>query len=242
MRFLWIANLASTFHRTDFLRIILVEDNESLAKGISYRMEDIGHAVDVLDDGLSADEYLRSSGGDVVILDINLPGLDGLSILRNMRARGDERPVIMLTARADIQERVAGLDMGADDYLVKPFEMEELEARIRALARRKPRELRNRLELGPVALDLDARQLAIDDQPVPIPRREISVLELLLTAQGRTVSKQDLLDHTYGVGSDIEESAIEVHVSRLRKRLRPHGLTITVQRGLGYALIEEDAT
>ena len=220
------------------MRIILVEDNESLAKGISYRMEDAGHAVDIVNDGLAADEYLRSDGGDVVILDINLPGLDGLSVLKNMRARGDERPVIMLTARSDLEERVAGLDMGADDYLVKPFEMEELVARLRALARRKPREIRNRLELGALALDLDARQVEIEGEPVQIPRREVSVLELLLAAGGRTVSKRDLLDHTYGVGADVEESAIEVHISRLRKRLGPHGLTITVQRGLGYAIAD----
>ena len=222
------------------MRIILVEDNESLAKGISYRMQDIGHAVDVLHDGLAADEYLRTDGGDVVVLDINLPGLDGLSVLRNMRDRGDERPVIMLSARSDTEERVAGLDMGADDYLVKPFEMEELEARLRALARRKTRAIRNRIELGAVALDLDARQVELGGDPTPIPRREISVLELLLAAQGRTVSKRDLLEHTYGVGADVEESAIEVHVSRLRKRLRPHGVTIAVQRGLGYALASEE--
>ncbi len=220
------------------MRITLVEDNVSLAKGIAYRMEDVGHAVDVLHDGASADDFLATDGGDVVILDINLPGLDGLSILRNMRARGDERPVIMLTARSDTHERVAGLDMGADDYLVKPFEMDELVARIRALARRKPHALRNRLELGQVAMDLDARQVEIDGAPIQMPRREVSVLELLLTAKGRNVTKQDLLEHTYGVGADVEESAVEVHISRLRKRLRPHGLTIVVQRGLGYALSE----
>lgn len=222
------------------LRIILIEDNDSLAKGISYRMKDAGHAVDLLSDGLQADSYLQTDGGDVVILDINLPGLDGLSVLRNMRSRGDDRPVIMLTARSDTHDRVTGLDAGADDYLVKPFEMTELEARVRALARRKPREIRARLELGPVALDLDARQVEIDGTPVAMPRREVSVLELLLTAQGRTVSKQDLLDHTYGTGADVEESAVEVHVSRLRKRLRPHGVVISVQRGLGYAMGVQD--
>lgn len=223
------------------MRIVLVEDNESLAKGISYRMEDAGHAVDILSDGLQADDYLRSDGGDVVILDINLPGLDGLSILRHMRARGDERPVIMLTTRSDTNERVQGLDSGADDYLVKPFDMAELEARLRALARRKTRELRERLVMGPLALDVGARQVEINGEPLSMPRREVSVLELLLSAQSRTVPKSDLLDHTYGVGADVEESAVEVHVSRLRKRLRPHGLTISVQRGLGYAITTEEA-
>ena len=224
------------------MRITLVEDNVSLARGIAYRIEDVGHSVDIFHDGVAADEFLASDGGDVIILDINLPGLDGLSILRNMRARGDERPVIMLTASSDTRERVAGLDMGADDYLVKPFEMDELVARIRALARRKPHALRNRLELGQMTLDLDARQVEIDEKPIQMPRREVSVLELLLTANGRNVTKQDLLEHTYGVGADVEESAVEVHISRLRKRLRPHGLNIVVQRGLGYALVEGSAS
>ena len=222
------------------MRIVLIEDNESLAKGISYRMQDAGHSVDHLSDGMAADEYLRDDGGDVVVLDINLPGLDGLTILRNMRARGDERPVIMLSARSGTRERIAGLDMGADDYLVKPFEMEELEARLRALGRRKSREIRDRLTLGPLSLDLDSRQVEIHGKVEAMPRREISVLELLLAAGGRTVSKNNLLEHTYGVGADIEESAVEVHISRLRKRLRPHGLTISVQRGLGYMLLQED--
>lgn len=224
------------------MRIILVEDNESLAKGISYRLQDAGHSVDIVDDGLAADDYLRDAGGDVVVLDINLPGLDGLSILRNIRARGDERPVIMLSARSDTEERVAGLDSGADDYLVKPFEMDELLARLRALARRKPRGITNRLSLGPVVLDLDARQVRINDIPIRMPRREVSILELLLSAQGRIVSKEDLLEHTYGVGANVEETAVEVFVSRLRKRLRPHGVRIGVQRGLGYAIALEDAS
>lgn len=224
------------------MRIVLVEDNESLAKGITYRLEDLGHSVDTLSDGLHADDHLRTDGGDMVILDINLPGLDGLSILKHMRDRGDHRPVILLTARSGTRERVRGLDSGADDYLVKPFDMAELEARIRALARRQPREIRDTLSLGPVALDLGARQVEIDGVATAMPRREISVLELLLSAQGRTVPKSDLLDHTYGVGADVEESAIEVHVSRLRKRLKPHGISIRVQRGLGYSIEQEGGT
>ena len=140
------ANLAPTLHGADFLRIVLVEDNEGLAKGITYRLEDLGHSVDTLSDGLHADDHLRADGGDIVILDINLPGLDRLSILKHMRDRGDHRPVILLTARSGTRERVRGLDSGADDYLVKPFDMAELEARIRALARRKPREIRDYLD------------------------------------------------------------------------------------------------
>ncbi|MDJ0995014.1 MAG: response regulator transcription factor [Dinoroseobacter sp.] len=221
------------------MHIVLVEDNESLAKGITYRMQDSGHAVDVIADGAQADEFLRASGGDVIILDINLPGLDGLSVLRNMRARGDGRPVILLTARSETEDRVKGLDAGADDYLIKPFDMDELEARVRALGRRQDRELRDVLTLGPLSFDLSARQVKLNGVTEPLPRREVAVLEALLTAQGRTVSKTGLLENVYGTGADVDEGAIEVHVSRLRKRLKPHGLAIRVQRGLGYALVTE---
>lgn len=190
----------------------------------------------MISDGLAADEFLRSGGGDLVILDINLPRLDGVSLVRAMRARGDGRPVLLLTARAETHDRVAGLDAGADDYLVKPFEMAELEARLRALSRRRAQDPRPALSLGPLTLDLSGRQVAIGGEIQPMPRREIAVLESLLLAEGRTVSKPDLLDHVYGTGADVDESAIEVHVSRLRKRLKPHGLSIAVRRGIGYAL------
>lgn len=224
------------------MRIVLVEDNASLARGIAYRMEDSGHAVDILSDGLQADDFLRSDDADVVILDINLPGLDGLSVLRRMRERGDERPVIVLTARSETEDRVRGLDSGADDYLVKPFEIAELEARVRALARRRETRLRHALELGPLRLDIGTRQVEIAGEPQTLPRREVSVLERLLDANGRTVPKADLIRHTYGVGADVEESAIESHISRLRKRLRAHGILIRVQRGLGYSIaLEEEA-
>lgn len=218
------------------MRIVLVEDNAALAQGITYRLQDAGHSVDHIDDGRAAEDFLRSDQADLVILDINLPGQSGLDVLRRMRARGDTRPVLLLTARAETVDRVRGLDAGADDYLVKPFEMMELEARIRALSRRKPALYRKALCLGPVVLDLDARQVVVAGTPQSIPRREIALLEALLNAEGRNVSKQRLLEHAYGTGSDTDETAIEVHISRLRKRLKPHAIAITVQRGLGYAI------
>jgi DNA-binding response OmpR family regulator len=224
------------------MRIVLVEDNQSLARGITYRLQDLGHAVDLISDGLAADEFLRGGGGDMVILDINLPRMDGLTLLRDMRARGDGRPVLLLTARAETHDRVEGLDAGADDYLVKPFAMAELEARLRALTRRRAHDHRPTLRLGPLALDLAGRQVTIDGTAQDLPRREVAVLESLMLAEGRTVSKHDLLDHVYGTGADVDETAIEVHVSRLRKRLKPHGLMIRVRRGMGYAIaLAEDA-
>ena len=224
------------------MRIVLVEDNQSLAQGITYRLQDLGHAVDLVSDGLAADEFLRGGGGDMVILDINLPRVDGLTLLKDMRARGDGRPVLLLTARAETHDRVEGLDAGADDYLVKPFAMAELEARLRALTRRRAHDHRPTLRLGPLALDLAGRQVTIDDMAQDLPRREVAVLESLMLAEGRTVSKHDLLDHVYGTGADVDDTAIEVHVSRLRKRLKPHGLMIRVRRGMGYAIaLAEDA-
>lgn len=220
------------------MRIAVVEDNESLAKGIAYKFEDAGHAVDIIRDGDDADAFLRNDGNDILILDINLPGQDGLTILRNMRRRGDHRPVILLTARSDTNARILGLDAGADDYLVKPFVMEELEARVRALTRRSPGPVRKSLQFGNVVMDLASRQVEANGHIIELPRRELAILEALIRADGRIVPKDSLIEHTYGTGSDVEDTAIEANISRLRKRLVPHGIEIRAQRGLGYALRE----
>ena len=221
------------------MRITLVEDNISLAKGITYRLEDAGHAVDMLHDGGAAQEYLSHDKADLVILDINLPGMDGLTLLAQMRGRGDTRPVILLTARTDTQDRVAGLDAGADDYLIKPFEMAELEARVRALLRRRAIPQQQLRAFGALHFDPAARQLFEGEIEIDLPRRELSVFECLLAAEGRTASKNTVLDHVYGVGADVEETVVEVYVSRLRSRLKQNGITIRTRRGLGYQMSAE---
>lgn len=223
------------------MQITLVEDNVGLARGIAYRLQDIGHAVNVLHDGAEAEQFLKTDTSDLVILDINLPGQDGLSLLKGLRARDDLRPVILLTARAETEDRVIGLDAGADDYLIKPFEMAELEARVRALSRRRAVPTRQLTEIGKLQFDPSARQFFHKGTAIDIPRRELAVLECLLAADGRLVSKTALLDHAYGVGADVEEKVIEVYVSRLRTRLKEFGLTIKAQRGLGYQLMTEGA-
>ncbi len=218
------------------MRIVVVEDHLSLAKGIAYSLEDAGHAVDLIEDGDTADTYLREDGADMVVLDINLPGMDGLTVLQRMRDRGDHRPVLMLTARAETTDKIAGLDAGADDYLVKPFDMEEFAARIRALSRRVqagPAPIRT---IGSLRFDPASRTVESLDGPVDLPRREVALFEALLLAEGRTVSKQSLLDSLYGTGADVDEPVVEVYVSRLRKRLKPHGIEIRVRRGLGYLM------
>jgi len=222
------------------MRITLVEDNVGLAKGIAYRLQHAGHAVELLHDGDAAEAFLRDDTSDLIILDINLPGTDGLDLLKGLRARADQRPVILLTARTGTADRVIGLDAGADDYLIKPFEMAELEARVRALARRRAMPRRPLLEIGPLRFDPGARQLFAGDTPIDMPRRELSVFECLLAADGRLVSKTALLDHAYGVGADVEDKVIEVYISRIRARLKPFGVTIRTQRGLGYQLLGED--
>ncbi|WP_170644855.1 response regulator transcription factor [Ruegeria sp. HKCCA5491] len=218
------------------MRIVIIEDNATLANAIAYRLRDRGHAAEVLADGNEADLYLAQEGADLVVLDINLPGQSGLEILKSLRNRGDGVPVILLTARAETSDRVSGLDMGADDYLVKPFEMDELEARIRALSRRKELEFGAKESIGGLEFDRAARQVSVHGEVMDIPRREIAVLECLLERRGRIVPKSQLTDYVYGVGADVEASAVEPHVSRLRKRLQDLGIGIKTARGLGYLL------
>jgi two-component system OmpR family response regulator len=223
------------------MRITVIEDNEALAQGIAHRLRDRGHAVDLLHDGEEADAFLRHEGADLIVLDCNLPGCDGLEVLARLRRRGDGTPVILLTARAETSERVAGLDAGADDYLTKPFEMDELEARLRAMARRKNLEFAARDAIGPLVFDRTNRQLLKDEQPLAFPRKELATLECLLERRGRIVSKSQLITHVYGTGAAQEDSAIEPHVSRLRKRLEPFGIRIKAARGLGYMLEVDSA-
>lgn len=177
---------------------------------------------------------MQGDGADIIILDIDLPGRDGVSVVRGMRRRGDMRPVLMLTAKSDITDKIEGLDAGADDYLAKPFEMDELAARIRALARRSPAARLREDSIGVLTFDAVARQVFAPGGPLDLPRREVALFEALLDAQGRTVSKQMLLDKVYGTGTSVEEQVVEVYVSRLRKRIQKFGVEIRVQRGLGY--------
>ena len=218
------------------MRIVVVEDNISVAKGLRYYLTDAGHAVDVLHDGAAAAAFLRDDTADIVVLDINLPETNGLTILSEMRGRGDLRPVLLLTARSETEDKIKGLDAGADDYLSKPFEMEEFGARIRALSRRVTKQPKQLTKIGNVDFDRTARSIVGPNGPLDIPRREIALFERLLMADGRIVSKQLLLDSLYGTGSDVDEPVVEVYVSRLRKRLQPFGIQITVKRGLGYVM------
>lgn len=223
------------------MRIVIIEDNKSLASGIAHRLRDRGYGVDVLHDGADGDAFLAREGADLVILDINLPGLDGLEILRRVRQRGDPTPVLMLTARTDTSDRVEGLDTGADDYLVKPFEMDELEARVRALSRRRVVPKAPLQVIGNLEFDMGARVLRDAEGVVDLQRRELAAFECLLERRGRLVPKSVLIDQMYGVGADVEDKVVEVPISRLRKKLVGHGITIKAARGLGYLMDDSPA-
>lgn len=218
------------------MRIVLVEDNERLAKGIENALRDQGHAVDWIGDGLEAKKFLETEGADVAVLDVNLPGLTGFEIVRALRKQGITIPVILLTARTHLDDRVEGLDSGADDYLVKPFEIAELTARIRALGRRRTDIRTGIQEIGDLRFDHMARTLTGPDGLIDLPRRELALFECFTDQLGRIVSKDRISDTLYGVGSEVEPNAIELLVSRLRRKLAGTGVTIRTARGLGYLL------
>ena len=218
------------------LRIVIIEDNKPLASGIAHRLRDQGHAVDVLHDGSEGDAFLSTEGADMVILDINLPGMSGFEIVRAMRRRHDATPVLALTARSSVLDRVEGLDAGADDYLIKPFEMDELEARIRALSRRRGAPLKDVLTIGNVRFDVGARLVTAGTEPVQLRRQELAAFECLIERRGNLVPKSVLIEQIYGVGADVEDKVIEAPISRLRKKLADHGVTIRSARGLGYLM------
>jgi len=222
------------------VRIALIEDNQALANGIAHCLRDAGHAVDLIADGGSADEFLSSEGADLVILDVNLPGMNGVDVLRNLRRRKDATPVILLTARGAVENRVEGLDAGADDYLVKPFEMVELEARIRALLRRPKDAVARVVRIGSLDYAPETNELVHDGVQLDLPRKERAVFECLYRHRSRLASKTVLLDHVYGVGAEVEDKVIEVLISRLRKRIARYDLSIRTARGLGYRLEETD--
>lgn len=221
------------------MRITVVEDNQALAQAVATALNDEGHGVDVIPDGEEASIFLAQEQPDLVILDINLPGKSGLEVLGELRATGSALPVILLTARSETKDRVAGLDKGADDYLVKPFDIAELLARVRALLRRSGSGDSLETRVGDLIFDQVARRVFRDGKPVELPRREFALLELFANRLGQVVSKEQILDHLYGTGSDAEAAAAELYVHRLRKRFADCGFTIRTFRGLGYCMEEK---
>ena len=223
------------------MRLLIVEDNEELAELLAKGLEAAGYETDVLSTVEQARAVLNATFYAALILDLGLPDGDGLELLREIRDRNNPVPVLVLTARGGLHDRVHGLRSGADDYLVKPFALEELIARLEAQLRRPGQLLGSSLRVANLEFDTQSRQASIDDKPQVLSARETAVLELLMRSKGRVVSKKQVEDHIFGHSGDVASNAIEVYVHRLRKQLADRGAKVQVHtiRGVGYLLAEE---
>ena len=223
------------------MRLLIVEDNEELAELLAKGLKTAGYECDVLSTVEDARKVLATTFYAALILDLGLPDGDGLELLREIRQRDNPVPVLVLTARGGVHDRVHGLRSGADDYLVKPFALEELVARLEAQLRRPGQLLGSSLRIANLTFDTQNRQASIDSQPQVLSARETAVLELLMRSKGRVVSKKQVEDHIFGHSNDIASNAIEVYVHRLRKQLSERGARVQVHtiRGVGYLIAEE---
>ncbi|MFW8634798.1 response regulator transcription factor [Cribrihabitans pelagius] len=218
------------------MRFLLVEDNESLAAAVVDRLRLDGHVVDHAPDVVTAAAFDGVADYDLILLDIMLPDGDGRAFLKSHRARRKETPVIVLTARSEVSDRVGLLDLGADDYLTKPFDFSELEARCRAVLRRRGGGSSNLRQFADLTFDPMAGTIASGGKVIALRNRELRLLEVLLNAPGQIFSKAKLVDRLFSYEEDVSENAIEVYVGRLRKHLAGSGVEITTVRGLGYRL------
>lgn len=223
------------------MRVLVIEDDATLGHALREFLADQGYAVDWLNEGESVEGAVSAQTYDLLLLDLNLPGLSGLEILKRLRAAGHSVPVMILTARDGLEDRVAGLDAGADDYVTKPFELAELAARVRAFARRRVGTARPQLECGPLTFDTVDRQVRVDGKRLALSVRELSVLEMLMARPGKVVTKQQIVNSLSAWDADFSENAVEVYIYRLRKRLDGTGAGIQTVRGFGYLLDSDRA-
>lgn len=218
------------------MHILVVEDDPVLADAVTHSLRGRGHAVDCLMTGTEADRALATVDYDLVVLDIELPRMDGFEVLRRLRDRRQKTPVLILTARDSVHDRIHGLDLGADDYVTKPFAMGEFEARIRALVRRVRGAADDLLEVGQLAIDARGRRASLNGVPLDLSARELAVLEVLASRAGRVVSKDALIHSLYELDRDVGPNVIEIHVHRIRRKLQDSDVAIRTIRGLGYLL------
>jgi two-component system OmpR family response regulator len=214
------------------MKLLVVEDSPKLARFLVRALSEEGHAVEQVTDGPAALERAGASAYDAVVLDWMLPGMDGVAVCRSLRDRGVRTPILMLTARAEVGERITGLDAGADDYLTKPFDLGELLARVRALGRRAATP--GTLRLGPLSIDVAARRVTCDGKTIELTGRELSLLSYLAQNAGRAVSRAELLLKVWNTSFDPGSNVVEVHVRNLRDKLGDHGKLVETVRGVGY--------
>jgi two-component system response regulator TctD len=222
------------------MRILLVEDNVDLGDAVESKLRLAGHSVEWVRDGDAAISWSRHGVWDAIVLDIMLPGKDGFAVLRTLRAAGQDTPVLVVTARAEIEDKVDMLDLGADDYLVKPFDLRELEARLRALMRRPAGQSSSAVQYGNLGIDLAGRTASVDGVLLDLGRREFGLLEVLLAHIGQTVAKERLMTQMFQV-EDVSTNALELLVSRLRKKLGDSSIDIVTVRGVGYQARSHEA-
>jgi two-component system response regulator TctD len=222
------------------MKLLLVEDNPQLALWLANLLREQDFVIDHVEDGDAADRLLQQTRYDVVLLDLNIPGLSGKGVLRRLRARRDDVPVMVLTATASLDQKVMCLEIGADDYLVKPVEVRELVARIKALVRRQVPGKANDILCGDLQYDLRTRQFALAGAELPLPPRERTLLETLMLKTGTTVSKQTLVDAIFGLEEEASADAVDLYVHRLRRKLEAAQATIITLRGVGYLLRTRD--
>lgn len=218
------------------MRVLLVEDDDILGDALNQALKNAGYAVDWAKDGKYADLALHDQIYEAAILDLGLPKMDGIEVLRKLRQRKVVIPVLIISAREAIDDRIKALDLGADDYLVKPFKLPELEARLRALIRRSNRSVNSMIEFGPLAFNAVDRTVSTGEVFLAFSKREIGILELLMLREGRAVSKDALIENLCNWSEEVGVNAIEVYIHRIRKKLEPHGVAIRTMSGSGYIL------
>lgn len=223
------------------MRILLIEDDRVLGDAVMRTLQHVGYAVDWARDGKAADIALRDQVYDLALLDLGLPQIDGFEVLRRLRARRSSLPVLVVTARDALEDRIKGLDLGADDYVLKPFDMPELLARVRAHIRRAQATPATEIVYGPLVYDTATRLVRISGEPFNLSARELGILETLLMKIGKVITKEMLVEKLCSWDEVLGSNAIEVYVHRLRKKLQPHGIDISTVRGLGYMLEKLDA-
>ncbi|EIM78229.1 tricarboxylate transport transcriptional regulator TctD [Nitratireductor aquibiodomus RA22] len=216
---------------------MIVEDTRDVAEAIERRLEKAGHVSDRAETLEDAEHFVAMARHDLIVLDINLPDGSGIAFLKKLRAAGNRVPVLVLTARLAVNDKIDALDLGADDYMIKPFDLGELEARIRAIIRRRSGDADRTVAVGKLTFDMAARRVLIDGEPCELTRREQTLLEIFLTNRDRVLEKEDLLTRLFGHDEERNPNAVELYVGRLRRKIEGSGLEIRTLRGLGYQAV-----